>query len=543
MKAEPVIREPRHAGDERFAAIVDSLADAVTIRGRDNRLLYANQAALERLGMESLEELRSADPQELMRPYETVAEDGSTIRLEDLPSVRVLAGETPEPLMLRSVRRDTGEESWALLKASPVRDEQDRIEAAVTIIEDVTETKRAALRSEFLVRAGAILASSLDYQQTLRNVAGLAVPKIADWCAVDLVGEDGRREPVAVAHSDPAKLQAAERLRATEPAELDPDQGLGRVIATGEPALYTEIPDELLVAAAIDERHLKLLREVGLRSALIVPMRARGRTIGTLTLVNSESGRVFDEGDVGFAQQIADRAALAVENARLYGERVEVARTLQSSLLPEALPEIPGWEIAAFYRPAGQESEVGGDFYDFWEVGGSWLMMIGDVTGKGLAAAGVTSLVRHTAWVAAEFDPQPAAILGRIDAALKRRPSLPVCTALCMRLECDGGTVACGGHPPLLHVGEFGVGEVGRPRHAARGLRGRRAPADARAAGAGRDARGDHRRRHRRGRPRSRAVRDRAAAGDARRGPRRAARRGPREAARRPRYISDWAPG
>jgi serine phosphatase RsbU (regulator of sigma subunit) len=254
----------------------------------------------------------------------------------------------------------------------------------------------------------------------------------------------------------------AARLRAFDPDELDPEQGLGLVRRTGEPVLYSDIPDELLVEAAVNEEHLGLLRAVGMRAVVIVPMVGRARTIGALTLVSAESGRTFDQSDVEFAGQIAERAALAVENARLYSERTEVARTLQSSLLPEALPALPGWEIAALYRPVGHESEVGGDFYDFWEVEGDWLTMVGDVTGKGVGAATVTSLVRHTAWAASDFDHRPAAVLARVDAALKRRPSLSVCTALCLRL-CDGrGTLASGGHPLPLLIGEHGVSEVGR---------------------------------------------------------------------------------
>jgi PAS domain S-box-containing protein len=448
--------------EQRLAVIVDALGEAVTIRGRDDRLLHANRAALDRMGLSSVEELREADPRVLMDGWETVAEDGRQIRMEDLPSVRALRGEQPEPLTMRSVHRRTGEEQWVVLKATAVRDADGSIEAAVTIIEDVTAAKRSALRMEFLARASQILASSLDYQETLRNVAGLAVPQIADWCGVDLFDEEGVRERVAVAHIDPTKLEMAERLRAFEPEELDPEQGLGLVTRTGEPVLYNEIPDELLVEAAVDDEHLALLRAVGMRAVLIVPMIARNRTIGTLTLVSAESGRTFDEGDVEFAGQIAERAALAVENARLYSERSEVARTLQNSLLPEALPKVPGWEIAAFYRPAGHESEVGGDFYDLWEVDGDWLMMIGDVTGKGVRAAAVTSLVRHTAWTASDFDSRPAKILARVDAALKRRPSLSVCTALCMRLSMGRGTVAAGGHPLALHIGERGVTEIGR---------------------------------------------------------------------------------
>ncbi len=463
-QAERLVEELQRAlagSEQRLAVILDSLAEAVTIRGRDDRLIYANTAALARLSLDSVEQLRAADPRALMTEYETTDEHGGEIRMDDLPSVKLLRGEQPEPLLLRAVDRESGDEQWTLLKATAVRDADGEIEAAVTIIEDVTQSKRASLRIEFLAQVGDVLASSLDYQQTLRNVAGLAVPQIADWCAVDLFTEDGGREPVAIAHSDPAKLRTASRLREYEPERLDPEQGLGLVLRTGESQLYTDIPDELLVAAAVDEEHLRLLREVGMRAVLVVPLTIRERTIGALTMVDAESGRSFDRGDLEFAEQIAARAALAVEGARLYSERSAIARTLQDSLLPEAIPEIPGWELAALYRPAGQEGEVGGDFYDFWELDGEWLMLIGDVTGKGVGAAAVTSLVRHTARAASEFDPRPAQVLARIDAALRRSPSVSLCTALCLRISPDGATLAIGGHPPPLCIGEGGVSEIG----------------------------------------------------------------------------------
>ena len=446
--------------EQRLQAIVDSLAEAITIRGPDKRLVYANRAALERLGMSSLAELAAADPRELMGSYTTLDELGRPIDMDDLPSVRLLRGEDPEPLLMRTID-PRGGESWVLLKTAAVRGGEGQIEAAVTIIEDVTISKQLQLRSEFLARAATLLASSLDYQQTLQNVAGLAVPQLADWCGVDLIDEDGVREPVAVAHVDPSRVELAARLREYEPEHMQADRGIGRVIATGEAALYNEIPLELLEAAAADEQHLELLREVGIRAVLLVPMKIRGRTIGTISLVSAESGRTFSPGDVEFAEQIAERAALAVENARLYSERASIARTLQASLLPEALPELPGWEVAAMYRPAAVEGEVGGDFYDLWEIDGEWLMMIGDVTGKGVRAAAVTSLLRHTAWTASEFDTRPAHLLERVNAALRRRPSLSVCTALCVRISGAQVTVASGGHPLPWRLGEGDVREVG----------------------------------------------------------------------------------
>jgi serine phosphatase RsbU (regulator of sigma subunit) len=446
--------EQELGGSRALIGVLDALADAVTIRAPDDRLIYANQAALERLGLDSVEELRSADPRGLMGGWITTGEDGGPIAMDDLPSVRLLRGARPDPLILRTVHRESGEERWVVLKATAIRDAGDAIRAAVTIIEDVTAAKRASMRSEFLAEAARVLSSSLDYEETLRNVAELAVPDIADWCAVDLFDSEDRRAQVAIAHVDPTKLEMAERLRAYQPTQLDPDRGLGKVLRTGEPELVADIPDELLAEAAADARHLELLRAVGLRSALVVPMRVRGRTIGAISMVAAESERRFVGEDVDFACHIADRAALAVENARLYTERSHIAQTLQQSLLPDSLPTIQGWEATALYRPSGAESEVGGDFYDLWPVGEDWIAIIGDVTGKGVEAATLTSLARHTAMEASEASSEPSYILSRVDAALKRHGELAICTAMAIRFRGATCTVAIGGHPPLIHFGE-----------------------------------------------------------------------------------------
>jgi len=447
--------------ERRFEAIVGSLGDAVTIRDREHRFLYANPAAIAHLGFSSWEELRDTTPAAIMEDFLVFAEDGREIRMADIPSVRILRGEPAEPLLIRTVNRHNGAQRWNLLKAAPLLDEDGEVEATIMIIEEVTERKRVELQGIFLAEAGALLASSLDYEQTLRNVAELAVPEVADWCAVDLVDEDGDRVSVAVAHVDPARLDLAKELRSYEPERLDPRQGLGLVFRTGQSLLYPEIPDDLLVEGAVDERHLELLRAVGFRSALVVPVRLGDRILGALTLVSSDSGRVLDEFDRKLAEQVAARAAVAIENSRLYSQRSSIARTLQQSLLPERLPEIPGYELASVYLPAMEGSLVGGDFYDVWSVGDSWMMIIGDVTGKGVDAAAMTALVRHTMRTASEFLTSPAELLARVDATLKQRPSLSVCTALCLRLQDDRATIAVGGHPLPLYVTEQRVSAVG----------------------------------------------------------------------------------
>ncbi|HEX3688822.1 MAG TPA: SpoIIE family protein phosphatase [Solirubrobacteraceae bacterium] len=455
------LRRALHGSERRFDAIVGSLSDAVTIRDRQHRFVYANAAALAHLGFATWEELQATAPAQIMADYAVWNEDGSDVTMDDIPSVRILRGESADPLVIRTINRETGEQHWNLLKAAPLLDESGEIEATIMIIEDVTEQKRAERQNAFLAQAGAVLASSLDYEQTLRNVAELVVPDIADWCAVDLIDEDGDRHRVAMAHKDPDMLRRAEQLREYEPERLDPAQGLGRVLHTGEPLLYPQIPDEMVLEAAVDDRHLELLRAVGMRSLAIVPMTIAKRRLGAMTFVNGDSGRALDRFDLALAEQVAGRAAVAIENARLYGERSAIAHTLQQSLLPEQLPRLEGYELASVYIPAFESTDVGGDFYDVWRVADGWMIVIGDVTGKGVKAAALTSLVRHTMRTASEFESSPARLLARVDNTLQGQPTRSVCTALCMRLELDRATLAVGGHPLPVALTRDGVTELG----------------------------------------------------------------------------------
>jgi serine phosphatase RsbU (regulator of sigma subunit) len=219
----------------------------------------------------------------------------------------------------------------------------------------------------------------------------------------------------------------------------------------------------VLVRAAVDDEHLALLRLVGFRSVVLVPLLARGRTYGVMTLVNAESLRRFDEEDRKFAEGVAARAAIAVDNARLATARRETAHTLQKSLLPDVVPEIDGWSVATLYRAAraAEEIEVGGDFYDFYERG-DWLVLLGDVTGKGVEAAALTSLVRHGGRFLSRYERSPSQILAGLNEALREQQGLLLCTAMCVRLENDRAIIASAGHPPALVVRDDGrVREIG----------------------------------------------------------------------------------
>jgi PAS domain S-box-containing protein len=203
------------------------------------------------------------------------------------------------------------------------QDVTERIQAELRERELLLEqTARASAeasagRLRFLARASETLLSSLDYETTLRHVADMAVPELTDWCAVDLLDREGELHRVAVVHAEPEKVALAYRLHERYPSLPEAPHGVWNVIRTGEPEYLEEITDEVLVTAAHDEEHLGLLRELGLRSALVVPLVARRETLGALTLVQAESGRRFDEHDRRLVQELAGRAATAIDNARL----------------------------------------------------------------------------------------------------------------------------------------------------------------------------------------------------------------------------------
>ncbi len=190
----------------------------------------------------------------------------------------------------------------------------------------------ARQQAMFLAQAGSVLSSSLDYERTLRSVANLAVPTLADWCAVDIVGQRGALQRIAVAHVDPKKVEFARMLEERYPADPNAPGGVHEVLRTGQPRYMSRIPKDLLEAAARDEEHLRIIRALNLTSYLCVPLSIHGRTIGAITLVSAESEREYTDDDVRFALELATRASLAVENARAY-ERANEASRLKDDFL------------------------------------------------------------------------------------------------------------------------------------------------------------------------------------------------------------------
>jgi PAS domain S-box-containing protein len=414
--------------------------------------------ALAAINGRSVEEHVGRHIEEVLGPplaAELAAVHREVVRTGEAVIDRESSGETPAA---------PGERRTWSASFTPVRglDGETIIGVGVAVI-DITERRallqaerEARLRADFLARAGAILDASLDFEQTLANVANIAIPEIADWCAVSILDESGGMREVATAHVDPAQREVARELSARFPADPDEPTGTLAVVRSGETAFIREITDEMLVAGLDDPDQLDLVRRLGLRSVIIAPMTAGGRTSGTLTLASAESGRLFEQADVQLAEELAQRAGVAIENSRLYTERTRIAHTLQVRLLPDRLPEIPGVVLAARYRAAGELNEVGGDFYDvFPRSETDWALVVGDVSGKGAEAAAVTALARYSLRAATMEEGEPSRALRRLNQAMLSDGSEQFATVVLAYVSADdaGGLrarVSLGGHPPPL---------------------------------------------------------------------------------------------
>lgn len=323
---------------------------------------------------------------------------------------------------------------------------------ALIRLEATSAAASTTAKLTFLASASEVLSGSLDYEQTLASVAQLAVPALADWCAVDVL-HDGRLRTLATTHVDPAKVAAAHHIQTRYPQDMDSDSAAPRVARTGTSELLPDIADAMLVATARDEEHLRLLREMGFRSAVVVPLRTAGRILGVITLVYAESGRRYSEADLELVEDLARRAAMAIDNADLHTQTHEAAARLQRAVLPDTLPSLPGWELAAHYSPADR-TDVGGDFYDCLRLpDGRLAVVVGDVIGRGLQAASQMAAVRAALRAFVSLDPDPGVVVTSLDrmfAAFEMSQFVTLVYAV-IDHERDELSIINAGHlPPLL---------------------------------------------------------------------------------------------
>jgi PAS domain S-box-containing protein len=374
-------------------------------------------------------------------------------------------------LTVLNYRKD-GTAFWNEVSMSPVFDGAGRLTNFVGVQADVTArvqaeaereaayqaTERAQGRLAVLAGVSAALSTTLDVTEALRRMADELVPAIADWCAVDLATSQGVRR-VAVAHRDPARVAA---LQAVPPTAGVRGTTVSTVLTAGQPQLFSEIDDTRLAQLAGRPERLALLREVGVTSGLVVPLRARSRVLGALSLGLVDGQRRYDEEDLQMAADIGRRAGLAVDNAQLYGKEHEVAVALQRSMLPR-VPPVPGLEVSAHYFAGSERADVGGDWYDVLPLpDGSVGVAVGDVMGHDLIAAAamgqLRSVLRSYAWEGH----RPSEVLERLDRLVQGLGMAQLATCVYGRLlPVEGGALlryANAGHlPPVV---QRGSGEV-----------------------------------------------------------------------------------
>jgi PAS domain S-box-containing protein len=343
------------AGEERYRQLADAMPQIVWTADATGAATYFNRRWFEYTGMTPAEVGPNAWHQ-IVHPDDlptAVARREQTLR----------SGETFE--VEYRFRGADGRYRWHLGRALPVRDAEGGIGFWIGTATDIHDRKRIEEQRAFIVSAGDTLSRSLDYRETLRQVAELAAGDIADWCSVHVVEPDGTVAELAVAHSDPAKVTLARELQERYPSEADAATGAPAVIRTGEPELVPEITEDMLRLVARDDLHLELLQELGLFSYMCVPVKGREAVLGAITLVTSESGRHFGAEDLSLAEELARRAATAIENARLYREaeaRAQAARVLATIgdgvFLVDMTGRVRLWNSAAQWITGLEEADV-----------------------------------------------------------------------------------------------------------------------------------------------------------------------------------------
>lgn len=327
------------------------------------------------------------------------------------------------------------------------------------------ERRRQAL--EFLVAATRELDASLDFNRTARTIVETAVPDLAELCVIDLVRRDGWVGDSIVGAANPAVAPVLEEIRRSAPLDPRGEHPVAQVLRAGRPMIWRDLtaPDVMQTVVQSDA-HRELIEEARYQSAAVAPLVARGSTLGAISLLHASTNLRYEAGDLQLLGELADRAALALDNARLFEERDRIAQNLQRGLRPPEPPYVPTLDVSVVFDPYGEGMEIGGDLYDILPTEDGCWIMIGDVAGKGSAAAGVAVALRHSMRGLARQIDEPAELLAQLNEMLLEGRSLnDFATAVLVRLRRDGEgwrfSLATAGHPPAIHVKPDGPVQLG----------------------------------------------------------------------------------
>ncbi|HLW48481.1 MAG TPA: anti-sigma factor antagonist [bacterium] len=306
---EAMVRLPRPSvAAQALAAIVRSSDDAIFAKTLDRKILTWNTGAERMYGYTAAEAV--GRPVSMLAPPDLP---------DDVPWImsQLVRGRSVDRYETVRMKKD-GTRFDVSLTVSPIRDDLGRLAGASTIARDISDRKRAERAQRLLIEAGDLFASSLSVQSLLQALAALIVPGLADWCTIDLVDDAGNLNNVTVVHRDPDKVALAKQLQEQTAADPRAQEGRRRVLKSGQAELHPDIPAAVLSGSVTEPAVLETLRGLGLRSSMTIPLTARGRVLGAIGLISAESGRRYDPDDLAFAEQLAHRAAMAVDNARLH---------------------------------------------------------------------------------------------------------------------------------------------------------------------------------------------------------------------------------
>jgi PAS domain S-box-containing protein len=449
---EALDQELRH-----YAQVVNSTQDAVLSKDLDGVLTSWNPAA-ERLYGYSAEEAVGTHIS-LLIPADHANEEQKIL-------ARIRRGERVETYETERIRKD-GVRIEVSLTASPIEDPELGIVGASVIARDVTAEKRRRRAQEFLLVATRGLDASLDFQRTARTIVEAAVPALAEVCVLDFLRPDGWIGGSIVGAADPAVGARLEEIRRDTPLDPRGEHPVAQVLRAGRPMIWRDLASPPVMESVVqNEAHRRLIEETRYQSAAVAPLVARGAAIGALSLLHASTDLRYEERDVALLGELADRAAIALDNARLYEERDRIARNLQRGLRPPEPPFVPGLDVAVVFDAFGEGMEIGGDLYDILPTEDGCWVLIGDVTGKGSVAAAVAVALRHSARGLARQVDDPCELLGHLNEMLLQGQSRnDFATALLLRLRRAEEEwtleLAAAGHPPAVHVGGDGPVQLG----------------------------------------------------------------------------------
>jgi PAS domain S-box-containing protein len=437
-----------------LAAVVEGTSDAVLSKDLDGIITAWNDAATRLYGY--------TPEQAIGKPIYIIVPPGREGEEERILE-RIRRGERVESYDTERVRRD-GSRIDVSLTVSPIRDPVLGIVGASHVARNITADKRRRNAQDFIARAAAALEASLEVDEIARTIVETAVPDLAELCIIDFLEEDGTIGRATVAAADPQLARELDTIRRECPLDLEGDHPVAQVLRSGRSLVLHNLKEPVIRNdVAQSDWHREFIARADYSSAAVAPMFARGRLVGALSFLHIASDRRFDTDHLVLLEDLAARAAMALDNARLYAERDRIANVLQRGLRPDEPAPIPGLEVSVVFEAAGEGVELGGDFYDVIPVDGAHYVLVGDVAGHGAEVAAYTAQIRHTVRALARFSAAPADIVERVNTVLVETDTGErFATLQLARIETrESGAIdvelASAAHPPAVLVRADGL--------------------------------------------------------------------------------------